>query len=530
MKQRIQFIFFWISPIAISLLYEVLFADFQSYRWWNVLENFAFAFGMLLTVPLIDSNKIKILLVNFYFVFFVSCLFLETVFFYLFGTNFSASAIFVAIETNAAEAREFIGFYINGAVFAYFFLLVVVSFFYLKLKKTVLFRIRSKKVKILCGFSLVFLLIIMKFSGLIDPNLPYLIGHSVWEYTEEQQKMAKFDIDEPVGNFKNVSHRITEEESLYILIIGESTTRNHLGIYGYYRNTTPSLKKIEQDLLIYQNAISPHAFTIGALQKALTLNNFEQEKESSVVQLMNQAGFKTFWFSNQRPIGPYESLVTKISKASNVVRFTNTAIAGSVTPYDHVLLQYFEEALSDPAKKKFIVLHILGTHMQYKNRFPEEYKVFTERPRSNFEDELAYSRINAYDNAVVYMDDFIGKVIDKTKRQNTSAYVLFFSDHGEEVFENRYFAGHLDANPTQDMFEIPFVLWRSEKFKQKHSIYEGNLAQAFVLDNFIYSLSDLSQIDFSGMKEEKSIFSEKFRPKKRIVGEGIDFDAYFPKN
>lgn len=79
------------------------------------------------------------------------------------------------------------------------------------------------------------------------------------------------------------------------------------------------------------------------------------------------------------------------------------------------------------------------------------------------------------------------------------------------------------------MFEIPFLLWRSEKFKKSNPIFEGNLKMPFVTDDFLQSLADLSQIGFEGMTKEKSIFSEKFQPKKRIVGEGIDFDVYFEK-
>ncbi|HET8838720.1 MAG TPA: sulfatase-like hydrolase/transferase [Flavobacteriaceae bacterium] len=529
MKSGARYFVWWILAVLIALGFELCFANFEAYRWKNVAENLLFATGMLLTIPLFNSRKIKGILADSYFVFFVLCLFLESAFFYLFHTNFSASAIYILIETNAAESREFLGFYLDVPIICFFLALLLLCFLYFKRRKNI-FRKYSLRVKAMSLSLLVGLLIFMKFSGMIDPNLPYLVGISIWDYSHEKSKMEAFNIDKPTGNFEEVNFQGKFKKNLFVLVIGESTTKRNFGLYGYYRNTTPKLKEIENELLVYWNVISPHAFTIGALQEALTLNNFQKSDESSLVQLMNQAGFKTFWLSNQRPIGPYESLVTKISKASNVVEFTNSAIAGSVTPYDEVLLSYFEKALADSAENKFIVLHILGTHMQYKNRYPENFDFFKDQPQSNFEDELAHSRINSYDNAIRYMDSFLRQVIEMSRDKHVPSYVLYFSDHGEEVYHNRYFAGHLDENPTKDMFEVPFILWRSEEFKKQDFIFEENLKTPYSMGDFIYSFADLSQIDFAGMNEEKSIFSEQFQPKKRKVGDGLDFDIYFEKD
>lgn len=529
MKARLRFFFWWLLAVLLAFGFEVFLADFNWQRWKNVVENLLFALGMLLTILLFNSKRIKVFLANFYFLLFVVCLFFESVFFYLFGTNFSASAIFIFIETNAAEATEFLNFYLDFSILVFLVVLMLMSFFYLRETKKPLFKKRSPRIKFTAFSLLISLLVFMKFSGMIDPNLPYLVGKSVWDYSVVKEKMSEIDLNDSLGNFKEVKLTDSLGKKVYVLIIGESTTRNHLGLYGYDRETTPKLTEIKNELLVYKNVISSHAFTIGALRDALTITDFEGGK-SSVVQLMNQAGFKTYWFSNQRPLGPYESLVTNIAQASDVVQFTNSGIAGGITPYDNVLLDFLEKALAEVVvEKKFVVLHILGTHLQYKNRYPESFDYFNDRPKSNFEDELAYSRINAYDNAVRYMDQFIRKVIEQARRENASSYVLYFSDHGEEIYEDRYSAGHLDANPTKNMFEIPFVLWRSEKCKKEGSIYTGNLKKPYVLDDFMYSFAELSRVEFRKMKQEKSIFSKKFQPKKRIVGEGIDFDVYFEK-
>lgn len=526
---KIKFFFFWFLPVLTALVFELLFADFQTYRWKNVIENCLFAAAMLLTIPLFNSKKIKAFLVNFYYLVFVFCLFFESVFFYLFDTIFTASAIFIIFETNLSEASEFLGFYVDIPVAAYFFVLVVLTFFYLKTPKKPLFKKHGVSTKLLSGFFFLGILAFLKFTGLIVPNFPYLAAKASWEYILEQQKMTQSHIGKPIGNFKNVIHDSPAEKSIYILILGESTTKNHLGIYGYPRETTPELDEIKNELLVYRDVISPHTYTIETLKKTLTLNGFKDKEESSIVQLLNQAGFKTFWFSNQQPIGPFDSMVTEMAQAADVLKFSNSNRHSRNTPFDGVLLNYFEDALRDPANKKFIVLHLLGTHLNYENRYPKSFDFFDGKPLGKFSDETATNTINHYDNAVRYIDWLTREVIENTRNQQVSSYVLYFSDHGEEVYQNRYFAGHTLSKATKNMFEIPFVLWRSEKFKTLHPVFEGNKDKPYVTDDFIFSLADLSQIRFSKMDLEKSLFSEKFQPKKRIVGEGIDFDVYFKK-
>ncbi|HET8810479.1 MAG TPA: sulfatase-like hydrolase/transferase [Flavobacteriaceae bacterium] len=503
------------------MAFEIFFANFQAYRWKNVLENCLFATAILLTVPLFNSKKTKAFLVNFYFLVFVGCLFFESVFFYLFNTIFTASAIFIIIETNASEALEFLGFYLDFPILFFFLALVIITFFYLKTPKQSFFKKRKWNIKLITIFLFVAILVGLKFTGLIVPNLPYLTAKAVSDYVAEQQKMERFHLDRHIGDFENVKNNSPAEKSTYVLIIGESTTRNHLGIYDYSRNTTPKLGEIANELLLYQKVISPHTYTIEALKKTLLLDG------SSAVQLMNQAGFKTFWFSNQQPLGPFDSMVTEMAQAADVLKFTNSNRHARKTPLDGVLLPYLEKALNDPADKKFIVLHLLGTHLDYANRYPENFEFFTKTPKGKFTSETAVSAINSYDNAVRYIDWLVRETIEKTREQHVSSYVLYFSDHGEEVYQDRDFAGHTLSKATKNMFEIPFILWRSEKFKKENVFYEGNLNKPYVTNNFIFSLADLSQIDFAKMNEEKSIFSENFMPKKRIVGEGIDFDEHF---
>lgn len=519
-------LFFWLLPIILSFLYEFYFSGLHKDRIKNVIENTAFVTMMLLTIPWFKQVKVQSFLLHFYYVAFLLFLFLETSFFKLFSAIFSASTIFILLETNIAEAKEFLQFYLSLPIIFYFVCLVLFGIgFYRIMNKWFKPIFITKKMRLILVIPFFLSLCFLSYTNLIKFNFPYALCEASLSYWSEQQKIASYDIDKKEGKFSNVEHLSKNKKAIYVLIIGESTTRSHLGVYGHYRETTPNLSAIQDDLILYDNVISPHAYSIGSLKKILTLNNFEQSSESSIVQLFNQAGFKTFWLSNQRPIGYSESLITKASKAADVYHYTNTAKTSFVTPYDEILFPHLEEALNDSSDKKFIVLHILGTHLRYKDRFPEEFEKFTTKPRSKFKSGLALKRRNNYDNAVLYNDFFVSEVISTVKNKLEESYVLYISDHGEELYGVRDFAGHLDDNPTKTMFEIPFILWRSEKFKDNYNL-SFNITKPYVLDDFIHSLSDLSKINFDELDIQKSIFSEKFKLKKRIIGKGIDFDSY----
>lgn len=514
--------FWWLYPIYLNFLFEFLFSDFRPERWFNFLENHVFLLIIFIFFQLHNSLRNGILIRIFYVGFVISCA-VETLYFYWFGTNFSASAIFVMLETNMAEAKEFLHFYFNPTSLVLMLLnLIGILLFQFKkiIKPPVILALANQW---LVYTSFIALLAVFKFTHLIDQNFPYALMRGVIVYNYEQLQLKDLPLDKKESFLSNVKHH-GEDQATYILVIGESASRNHLGIYGYHRETTPFLSSIKNELTVYNDVISNSAYTIGSLRNALTYNHFKEEEEASLVQLMNQAGFTSFWISNQRPVGPYESLVTKMSKASDYVHFTNTAIAGGVTPYDEILLPHLEKALQDKAPKKFIVLHLLGSHHAYKNRYPEEFQLFEDLPEvflgTNQADK---QRRNEYDNSIAYTDYLLQQIFELLQKQEGEKSMLYFSDHGEEVYQTRDFAGHYEENPSPPMFEVPFLFWTSEGyFKGNNHIIDTE--RKFMLNYFFDTYADFSKVKFEEFRKEKSLFSKKFESKERQLNAGNYFE------
>ncbi|WP_188405659.1 sulfatase-like hydrolase/transferase [Psychroflexus salis] len=520
-----SYLIWWWIPIWSAFFIEVSTNQFESYRFLNLIENHFFAIICLITALLLKPIVFKQRLKHVFFSLFVFFTFAETLYFYWFSTNFSASSIFVLFETNVAEASEFLSFYINpfSVIYASLTLAYIAIYWIFQTKNKVELK------PVLSTFWLIICLIISLFfiriTKLIDQNFPYLVVRGVHVYQEEQEALANLHIDKPKGSFTNVTSA-SKQPRTFVLIIGESTTKHNLELYGYPRPTNPKLSKRKEQLHVFEDVISTNAFTIGALKTALSLHNFEAKNESTIVQLFNQADFETHWISNQRPIGPYESIVTKISRASNFYTFTNTALAGKKTPIDEVLLPYLKTTLKRNTKDKFIVLHILGTHLQYKDRYPSRFEKFNnEAPNLKYVHAEAIQKRNEYDNAVLYNDFLIDEVIKQVEQENGESYVLYFADHGEEVFLNQDFAGHNDDNPSPSMFEVPFILWTNKNF-QKSFQSTIDTSRAYSLNNFIHSLAELSDIQFDEFEPEKSIFSKDFKIESRFIKQKIDFKSF----
>lgn len=59
-----------------------------------------------------------------------------------------------------------------------------------------------------------------------------------------------------------------------MLVIGESTQRGRMSLYGYPRETTPeldALHKTDPNLTVFNNVVTSRPYTIEILQQALTL-------------------------------------------------------------------------------------------------------------------------------------------------------------------------------------------------------------------------------------------------------------------
>lgn len=278
----------------------------------------------------------------------------------------------------------------------------------------------------------------------------------------------------------NINYKYQKNDTdieTYILIIGESTRRDHMQIYGYQHRNTPNLVNQKNNILLFTQAISPAPVTLLSVPISLSNIQYEQLNDKSyyadnIISLANHAGFKTFWFSNQGKAGKSTSLISAIAHKSQNSRWQNTIT------YDEDLLPYLDKALQEKGKK-LIVLHLYGSHEPACNRFPEKRL----QHYSDNQDD------NCYDSSIAYTDSIIGNIINKVDQQKAS--ILYFSDHALQRIDNngdiRY---HHGVNKTKkEAYQIPLLIWYSDKInQQKRKV--GNIDHPVSTANNYFLISD----------------------------------------
>lgn len=494
-------------------------------------ENVLFGIIIILVISLLKNSAFKRISNYILFLFFSFCTYTETVYFLIYKTYFSPSIIFVFFDSNPQEASEFLAFYSTLPIIALTLTTLLASAWCLRQlysSCSTLFTIPRNKV--IYGFIFTGILLgFLRLSKLIDYNFPYLFVRSYILYQSESKELDVYKKNKK-GSFESVVVNPSSAQQIYILVLGESTTKSHLGVYDYARQTTPLLSAQKDDLILYNDVISPNTYSVACVTKLLTLANYEHPKaisDGSIIQLANAAGFETFWLSNQRPIGPYESLITKLSFSSDHTKFITTVNAGNSKTLDADLLSDLDAALNQSQSNKiFILLHLIGTHHNYKDRYPATFNIFKEDVNSNFKSSSSNEKINHYDNAVLYNDFVLNAVIERVKSEDANSFMLFLSDHGEELFTDLNMAGHNEDTPTKAMYEIPFILWQSEKYKKGRKI-DADVNKPYMTDDLFHGLADLMGIKCNQVDYQRSIFSDRFKDRPRIILDSIDYDKSF---
>src|SRR5690606_12291834 len=492
----------------------------------ETLYNVTILVFILLFVYFIKRRILKKIVAIIFFIPFYSILFVKIFTLVNFFNFIDNAVLYTVFETNYSELTGFFSSYSK-----WYHGLFIISYFYILIKIILnsTFTLNFKIKKAFYVLPVIFICSAVSYR-FYERSLSLLVFNTYLEYKTFSEEVSKEISKRESKYFSNVANN--DEEALYVVIIGESTTRANMGIYGYYRNTNPNLRKIKNELHLFKDVISPHTHTILSLDKVLSLGDYynpDNNKLGTVIQLANQAGFETYWLSNQKPIGAYESLIALYAKASKH-QFYVSNFYGQNNKYDEVLFPKLQETINKKDRKKMIFVHLQGTHISYEQRYPESYQFFKDRPQTKFPSEEAFKLINDYDDAVRYNDYVVYQIIDKVKNANKNSYVVYFSDHGEEIFHDKDYFGHYEGIGTNAMFEIPFIVWTSEKYNEQSQInFEDKLDRKYNLEDFIYSFSELSRISFDQFQSEKSIFNSGFKYKNRVILKNINYDERLKK-
>ncbi|MGI3451091.1 hypothetical protein C3433_25295 [Citrobacter freundii] len=546
-------LYFWFFS---SLLQAVIY--FSGYSGSTGLRD-SLLFSSLWLIPVfLFPNRIRIIAAVIGVVLWAASL-AALSYYVIYGQEFSQSVLYVMFETNANEASEYLSQYFSLKI-------VLIALAYTAVAILLWTRLRPVHIpspwRYLVSFALLYGLILHPITvntlikhkpfektldGLasrMEPAAPWQFISGYYQYRQQLTSLNSLLNENnalpPLANFKDSSG---DAPRTLVLVIGESTQRGRMSLYGYPRETTPeldALHKSDPNFTVFNNVVTSRPYTIEILQQALTFANEKNPDlyltQPSLMNMMKQAGYKTFWITNQQTMTARNTMLTVFSKQTDKQFYMNQQRTQSAREYDSNVLAPFKEVLADPAPKKFIIVHLLGTHIKYKFRYPDGQGKFDNNidnvPAGLGNDELeAY---NDYDSANVYNDHIIASLIKDYKATDPNGFLLYFSDHGEEVYDTppHKTQGRNEDNPTRHMYTVPFLLWTSEKWQAAHPRdFSQDVNRKYSSSELIHTWSDLAGFTYDGFDPTRAITSPQFKETTRWIGNPykknalIDYDT-----
>lgn len=464
-------------------------------------------------------------------------------YFCIYGQEFSQSVIFIMFESNTAESAEFFAQYFVWWMVPVFVSYSIVAWLLWRKVRPVYLSRNATWV----GVTLILLALFAYPQiknvqrGLIssavaaetiqkrmEPAVPWQMVVGYLQYQEQLAGMQELlDQNRQLPPIKNLVEADAGQPKTLVLVIGESTNRQHMSLYGYPRQTTPRLDALKDQLTVFNNVIGPRPYTIEVLQQVLTFADQENPElyltTPSLMNIMKQAGYKTFWITNQQTMTKRNTMLTNFSQQADEQFYLNNSRDQNSRSYDDSVLEPFQKVLADPAEKKLIIVHLLGTHMKYEYRYPQDASQFNDRDGiAEWATADQVPVINNYDNAVHFNDKVVATLIENFSASKPNGFLVYFSDHGEDVFDSpgHKVLGRNEGRPTPPMYTVPFFTWESDSWKQSHPRDTRRFVdRPYQTAHFIHTWADLAGLRFDGFDATKSLLSEEFKERPLWVGD-----------
>lgn len=96
-----------------------------------------------------------------------------------------------------------------------------------------------------------------KFETRIEPAVPWQMAVAYHRYLDTLAGMQDMlHSASKIAPLKNLTDSAANQPATLVLVIGESTNRQRMSLYGYPRNTTPELDKLKDQLSVFDNVIT----------------------------------------------------------------------------------------------------------------------------------------------------------------------------------------------------------------------------------------------------------------------------------
>ncbi len=292
-----------------------------------------------------------------------------------------------------------------------------------------------------------------RFEISIDTNFynksyPINLLNSTYRAINEKKQLQKTKINMP-----KITQMTKDEPKIFVFVIGETTraqTFNELSKKNKALMTIPNI-------ISYSNVLAQANYTAAAIPLILTgsVSLPDAVGKADLIDWQNAMGCKTIVISNNNSFNfSDQAAIRSVEGNAGVTHFSK---------YDHEMLGELTGILSTMNQTNLcITMHMVGSHYDYSARYEKKFEQFPVRGSAT--DKLRAE----YKNTVVMVQDFLLQLIDILKQQQAQSFLVFTSDHGENLLEINNLREHVSSQPTKYELKVPLIFWANDHYKNKH--------------------------------------------------------------
>ncbi|MFA5216209.1 phosphoethanolamine transferase [Sulfuricurvum sp.] len=339
-------------------------------------------------------------------------------------------------------------------------------------------------------------------------NYLYAIGETIHQsYSHELSGLKTIGNDAHITNTDN--HR-----KLVILVVGEAVRADHFSLNGYARETTPLLKK--------ENIINFPQFTSSGTETAVSVpcmfscygregydKDIAQHTEN-VLDVLHHAGATILWRDNN---SDSKGVALRVAYEDYKTAEKNTVCDEGECRDEGMLVGLQEYIDKHPKGDIVIVLHQMGNHgPAYYKRYPKVFEKYTPVCKTNQLEQCSQAEItNAYDNAILYTDYFLSKVIGLLKGNDGKfeTAMFYLSDHGESLGENGlYLHGFPYSIAPDAQKHVPALMWFGKEFKINRDALKKRASEPYTHDYLFHTMLGLFDVNSTVYRPELDILHD----------------------
>ncbi len=304
-----------------------------------------------------------------------------------------------------------------------------------------------------------------------------------------------------------------------LLIVIDCLRPDHLGCYGYGRNTSPAIDSLAARGALFKNAYSNAPWTkpsVATIFTSLYPNDHNVVNSSSAMpdgiltmaEILKNSGYNTFFFNGGNAFlkkkfnfdQGFETCTFRDHKTTNADAITDDFLAyiQSLNKKNFFAYLHYMDAHAPYTKNDFNYLFTRTINNRFqpgdRNGGLKYAKVLTLQNRLSDADKRYI--VSLYDGQIRFIDENINRIFKFLKQSNLlkNTVIIITSDHGEEFWEHDNFEhGHSLYN---ELLKVPLIIFGS---KIQQGVITDNVRLIDLLPTVMQICNIKSSMNFRGL-------------------------------